>query len=303
MTVHTVVLNHESTADTLACLDAVRQSTWRDQFIVVVDNASSAAERKTLEDALPTTRLILSERNLGYAGGNNLAIREAQCLGADFVWLLNPDTRVEPHTLERLVSAAQARPDIGLLGPRILQRDGRIASDGGRVDPVGRVLHENAGREPETVGDSMREVDFVTGSCMLIRRSTVDDIGPLPEDYFLYFEETDFAMRAARAGWTSAVIPSATAVHGRTSATRLPTPSYLYYYTRGHMLFLRRWFDEDTANAVALLDEFVFGWRRRVAADAPSWLDAFEHLVARGIEDGAAGRTGASDVPGQVDAP
>lgn len=299
--VFTVVLNYRTHDDTLRCLESLSQSTRRSQFPVVVDNASGPEAVERLRAGLPATTLLVSGENLGYAGGNNLAIRYALERDAEFVWILNPDTSVEAATLEQLLDTARRRPEAGLLGPRVLYGGSRpltVSSDGGRIDwqQGGATSNRNDGvAVTELPDEGAHEVDYVTGSSLLVRAEVFEDVGLLPEEYFLYFEETEFACRAAAAGWAALVDVGARIHHYKRSFGPLPEPYYVYYYLRARLLFAQRCSDADPGTVEASLDHFVLSWRDRVGRHAPGWLDTYDWLVDQAFADGHAGRTGRRD--------
>ena len=135
-------------------------------------------------------------------------------------------------------------------------------------------------------------VDFVPGAAMLVRRKVFDDIGLLPEEYFLYFEETEFCVRAAEAGWKVAVETGARVVHRFASSDGLPTEVLLYYFVRNRLLFGQRHTEVPFDEQLADLGGFIASWRRRVEERNPRWLGRFEELVAMAVEDARAGVTG-----------
>lgn len=307
--VFTLVLNHQHAEDTLRCLASLRQSTYRNQFPIVIDNASQAAVRERLRGALPATVLLESEQNLGYAGGNNLGVTYALERQADMVWILNPDTSVDADALEHLITTAERHPEAGILGSRVLygaSRPTTISSDGGRIDwdSAGGVTNIHDGvPESEVAGEGSHTVDYVTGSSMLIRREVFEDIGLLPEEYFLYFEETDFAVRARNAGWDARVDVRSRVHHYKRSFGQVPAPYYIYYYIRGRLLFAHRHGEVPLEDVEADLDPFILGWRDRVAANAPSWLEEYDALVDRALADGWALRGGRADEIHEMSAP
>lgn len=298
MKVFTAILNFRHTADTLRCVAALRASSWRDQRLVVVDNGSTEESRAALRAGLGATTLLASEENLGYAGGNNLAIAHALERDADLVWLLNPDTLPEPRTLERLVDTAVARPDAGVLGCRITyagSRPARIWFNGGVIDweRGGDTSHRDDGRRDARVpAGAPFCVDYVTGAAMLVRREVFSDVGLLPTDYFLYFEETDFNVRAQRAGWEILVDSRARMAHDKRSTGRLPAPYYVYYFVRNRLAFGTTFTALDVDQVDAHLDSWVQAWRAKVTDRDPAWLPAYEALVRQARADARAGARG-----------
>ena len=298
MRVATVVLNYRAPADTARAVSAVRTSAFLDQRVLVVDNAPDGPEHTELADLLgPGVECLPTGDNLGYAGGNNVGIRRALADGAEFVWILNPDTEVNVHTLQRLMAAAQEVPDAAVVGARVLLPGGRrIWFDGGIIDETryGSASHLNAGADPRrTPADAVRDVDYVTGACMLVRTAAIRAVGELPEDYFLYFEETAFCRDVQAAGWRTVVEPRATLVHHKRSSGDLPTPHFVYYYCRNRLRFAQRYFGATVEQVTPDLERvFVGPWRDRVGRHAPAWLPVFEDLVARAVDDARDGRAG-----------
>ena len=153
--------------------------------------------------------------------------------------------------------------------------------------------HLNAGKVADDVPPEVIDVDYVTGACMLVRRSMIEDIGPVPERYFLYYEETDWCVRAQRAGWRTMVDQRARMIHHKRSSDALPRPYYLYYMTRNRVLFAEESLGVDGEAALRDLDEHFLGpWRERVAAREPSLLRAFDEIVELAKADGRARVTG-----------
>lgn len=286
-----VVLNYKSVQDTLACVDSLSLSGDLDLDLVVVDNAAENEETARLREAVGDRgQTIASGGNLGYAAGNNLAIDLLLDRGADLIWILNPDTVVAPDTLPRLKAHLDRVPDCGIVGPRLEFSDppGKIWFDGGIVDrELGVTSHRNLGRSSKDVKEESRDVDYVTGASMLVRRALIEDIGAIPEHYFLYYEETDWCIRAQRAGWRTMVDGTATMVHHKRSSGTLPQPYYLYYMTRNRFLFAEDCLGIDGELALKHLDEkFLSPWRERVGVRAPELLAGFDEIVAMAKADG-----------------
>jgi len=294
-----VVLHYRELEDTARCVRSLQSSDYRNLDIIVVDNGgepSSPGELRSVVDSrIP---VIESGSNLGYAGGNNLGIAVALEMGSEYVWVVNPDLIVESNTLTAMMAAARRHPDAGCIGSRILlgpQHPTRVWFDGGRIDwsSGGAATHINAGvLAAKLPPQGVRPVDYVTGASLLIKAMVFGEIGLLPEDYFLYFEETDFCVRARRRGWSAIIATDVVAWHYKRSSNILPAPYYLYYWPRGRALFSQRYCGEVE---VAEYPDFINwrdGWRRSVERHAPSWLGEFDRLVNLGLTDGRMGRTG-----------
>jgi GT2 family glycosyltransferase len=296
--IFTIILNYKEANDTLRCVRSLRESSYRWQFVVVVDNDSDDRSASALVSGLPATMLITSEQNLGYAGGNNLGISHALEHGADFVWILNPDTEVRPETLERMVRTMNEYPEIGIAGCRVLNgRNGgeTIWFNGGRIDwsTGARTSHMDSGRpDSEVRADQIHDVDYVTGASMLVRREVFDDIGLLPERYFLYFEETDFNVRAHRRGWRLVVDPRARLLHYQRSWGSVPGPQYIYYITRNQLLFASSFSDLPLEVTQEHFQKPIDQWRQKIVRTNASWVSAYDRLIGSALSDGRAGKDG-----------
>lgn len=296
-----VVLNYGDPSDTLACVASLERSDVLDLELYVVDNGPADASHQALKDAIGGRGTVLATgENLGYAGGNNVGVRKALEGDCEFVWILNPDTRVEPSTLGKLLAHMAAYPDCGIVGPRIVY-DGQPAViwfDGATIDrTTGETKHLNNGKRDAATRRDVVDVDYVTGAAPLIRRRTLEDVGLLPEHYFLYFEETDWCVRTQNAGWRTMVDQNARMVHLKRSSGTLPKPYYIYYMTRNRFGFARDALGVDPEAALQQMREtFLAAWRKKVEAGAPGWVADFDELVAMAEADARAGRFGRNDV-------
>ena len=293
-----VVLNYGHPGDTWACLDSLEMSRELDLDIVVVDNAPEGADHDRLREGVGRrAEVVASGANLGYAGGNNLGIARLLDRGVDDVLLLNPDTRIEPSTLTRLRRVLDNRPRCGVVGPRMVfpGTPARIWFDGGRVNAeTGSTHHHGRGRlESELPPRRARRCDYVTGAALFARATTFRDVGLLPERYFMYYEETEWCLRARDAGWDSMVQPRARMTHLKRSGIGVPGPYAAYYLTRNRYFFARDCLGIDPELA---MDQQERTWERntraRVSERAPHWLPVFEELVDQAKRDARAGRDG-----------
>jgi N-acetylglucosaminyl-diphospho-decaprenol L-rhamnosyltransferase len=193
------------TFNSLRDIDAVLHSLTRPlpatpHTILVVDNASTDGTARHLARSWPDVRLIESPKNVGFAAANNRGIRESS---SEMVLLLNPDTRVPPGALDRLVVQLDARPDVAIAGPRIVDGAGRAElSFGAMIAPLTElrqkvlVVGNDRGVPPivsmvDRMTRQTREVDWVSGACLLIRRADLEAVGLLDERFFLYTEDVD----------------------------------------------------------------------------------------------------------------
>jgi GT2 family glycosyltransferase len=221
--------------------------------IVVVDNASTDGAPDLVRARFPAVRLIEAESNLGFARANNLAIRQSS---GELVLLLNPDTIVPTGALDRLVACLDALPDVAVVGPRIVDASGRPElSWGERVTPwserrvkaltgLDQAGDSTAAKAIERDTRTARDVAWVTGACLLVRRADADAVGLLDERYFLYMEDVDFCAAIRARGRRVRFEPSVEITHlrGRSrpasggAAEHAWRASHLAYY-RKHLPF------------------------------------------------------------------
>lgn len=288
----TIVLNYRCPEDTVRAVEALRTSDYQDQQTVVVDNSAEGPSTEALRDALGSEVVVLaSGDNLGYAGGNNHGIRWARQWLPTYIWLVNPDTVVEPTTLSGLLRTAEAHPDAGIIGCRVLQggtRPARIESDGGSVDAdrLGETPKRHVGRFDEEEDDGrVHDVGWVSGACFMIRTTMIDEVGLLPEEYFLYYEDTEYCRRAQNAGWRTIVDQDTRIWHFRRSFGNLPTVPYLYYTYRNRIHFGVRHFEADVDDVIEQFRPFVERWRAQVARHAEGSLDTYEAIMSMAVTD------------------
>ncbi len=227
MTDLSVIIVNWNTRELLrGCLDSLPAATAGLQVeTFVVDNASHDGSAALLRGQYPRCRLIEAGRNVGFSAGNNLALREAS---GRHVLLLNPDTVCRPNSLARLVAFVDATADAGAAGPLLTTPAGEPTISWGNF-PAAR-FHLCAALDPRGTwlpapranlrftqvprrDEPTRAVDYAMGACLLIRGEALRAVGPLDERFFMYFEETDWCRRAARAGWRVYYFAGAEVVH------------------------------------------------------------------------------------------
>lgn len=239
-----IILCYNGVADTLACLDSLERLDYpRERYeLVVVDNASADDTPARVRAAYPAATVIETGANLGFAAGNNVGLRYALERGYDYALLLNNDTEVAPDFLRVLVDCAEADPAIGMVGPTITyyERPDLIWSAGGRIDwRRGISAMDGAGAPDTGQYAAPRDVDFVTGCALLCKRAVLERAGLLDERFFMYYEETEWCVRAARAGFRIVHAPAARVLHKIPLNARFDKEYLAYYMTRNRLLFLR----------------------------------------------------------------
>lgn len=233
-----IILNWNQTGLTLACLRSLFGMNQLPDQVIVVDNGSRLDSPAPIVAEFPQITLLRIERNLGFAAGNNLAIRHALASGADAILLLNNDAEVAPDLLGLLVDFAATDPQIGIVGPIIFYFD-----DPQRIWFAGGVVETAAGRGKSLDswdGDLVpRQVDWISGCALLIKSTVIERIGLLDERMFAYYEDVDWCARADEAGYQVWVEPRARVWHKVAMEDRLHSPRYVYLMTRNRLLFGR----------------------------------------------------------------
>lgn len=239
--VSVIIVNWNARDLLRTCLASLQQQTALCE-IIVLDNASTDNTLGMVRAEFPHVTCIASNKNLGFAAGNNLAAKLAR---GRYMLLLNPDTVVPPSALDKMVAYADAHPEIGALGPELQNPDGSHQRSCWRGFPGLGMAFADAlylwkvpglgfavasEYRPEELLES-RSVDHLLGACMLIRRAAWAQVGALDESYFLFLEETDWCLRAQHAGWRVVYFPGAHVIHfGQASMRQAPLKNIPQFY-------------------------------------------------------------------------
>ena len=228
MKLSVVVVTWNSVADIEACIDSINFGAEFE--VIVVDNASSDATRDKL-GAYHHLKLVANGSNHGYAHANNQGIRLAT---GEYVLLLNPDTRIELGTLDALASYLDAHPAIGAVAPRLISPDGTTQFSIRSFPTAASILWELTGlarlfprsrvfgRWKMKYFDYERtaEVEQPMASCLMIRRTVLELLGGMDEQFPIFFNDVDLSRRMADAGWKTAYLPDARVVHRHGGSTK-----------------------------------------------------------------------------------
>jgi GT2 family glycosyltransferase len=237
-----IIVNWNRKADTLRCLASLAESVGPRLDVLVVDNASSDDSANAIRAVYPDVRLIVNDRNDGFAEGNNIALREALRAGYAYVLLLNNDTIVAPTAIEQLLAELHADPAAGVVSPAIcyVSQPTTTWSAGGSISwKHGEVASAYLDAPLHSLPPAPYRVDHVSGCCMLLRADAIRAAGLLDPRFFMYYEETEWCVRIGRCGYTLWVVPQAVIWHAIEPARQAGSPAIAYYMTRNHLLFLK----------------------------------------------------------------
>ncbi len=263
--VSVIILNYNTCDDLRTCLRSVQRSAGIPpdaMEVFVVDNASNDGSADMVGSDFSWIRLIESERNGGYAYGNNLAMRE--CRG-DYVLLLNPDALLPPRAIAELCDYLDKHPEAAVVGPRVLRPDGSLDLACRRSFPTLEVSSyrmlglsklfprsKRFGRYNLTFLDpnDPAEVDAVVGACMLVRRSAIEQAGLLDEQFFMYGEDLDWAFRMKQAGWSILYNPDVTVLHRKGESSRRRSEAATIAFYEAMEIFYRKHYAREHSSVV-----------------------------------------------------
>jgi GT2 family glycosyltransferase len=243
-----ILLNWNSYQDSYECLKSLASLSYPNFHVFLVDNASTDGSfSKIMKDQESgqfkvNLTCIQAGRNLGCAGGNNVGFKMAYEEGYDYYWMLNTDTYMGPNALSTLVDSIEKDNKIGIVGSKILYADTKLIwFAGGTLNPyTGSSAQIGINEEDRGQYDQVAEVDFIVGCSMLFRKELIQSIGFLEEDYFVYYEDTDWNLRAKKAGWKIVYVPSSVIYHKETAKKTNLSPYYAYYLIRNGYLMISR---------------------------------------------------------------
>lgn len=235
-----IIVNWNGKADTIACLESLTQSKWENQSVIIVDNGSCDDSVAVFKTRFPYAQLICSDCNLGFSGGNNLGIRFALEQNYEYLFLLNNDTVIEPETVTKLVEAAQANPDYGLLTSviHIFSCPEQVWFSGAKLDLKHGIAEHNNTHIPDRTASPF-QIPWASGCALLVRADAMRQLQGFDERFFLNWEDVDLSLRARAAGQKIAIVPASRIYHKVSSSISKVPSAGLYYYVRNNLLLIR----------------------------------------------------------------
>ncbi|WP_227787891.1 glycosyltransferase family 2 protein [Hymenobacter sp. BT770] len=236
-----ISINYNQALVTCAMVASLLRATYPRIEIIVVDNASPSDNPDVITERYPQVKLIKSDQNLGFAGGNNRGLTEAR---GEYLLFLNNDTEVAPGFLEPLVQLFEHTPTAGIASPKILfyHTDNLIQYAGSRgINPwTGRSITVGYLEADRGQYNYSHPTQLADGAAMMVPRRVLEAVGPMPEAYFLYYEELDWCETIKRAGYSCHYVAESTVHHKESVSVGKFSVLKTYYMNRNRLLFIRR---------------------------------------------------------------
>ena len=243
ITLSIIIVNWNTKEALKGCLESIYASGLHFFEIIVADNASEDGSISMLEEEFPQVRLIKNTRNVGFARASNQGMFLSR---GDHILLLNSDTQIEAQALRRIIEFMEEHPQAGAMGPRLVLPDGRPQPYSFGCDPTlgyllrrGLNLFLRKGYLHDWGTEEIREVDWVSGASLMLRRRALEETGLLDENFFLYFEDNDLCLRLRQKGWKVYFNPMVQVIHlgGESLVKNEPARaeyyrSLLYFYSK-----------------------------------------------------------------------
>ncbi|WP_354683800.1 glycosyltransferase family 2 protein [Cupriavidus necator] len=234
-----ILVNYKNAKDTLRCIGSISRMSYGKHMVVVVDNASNDGSYELIKESTVPVTILRSDQNVGFAAACNLAIDFLKSQAPSYVWLLNNDTVVDEHALAHLVAKAESGTHIGAVGSKILD-----LSNTSRVLCVGGGLISCLTGVSQHVTAYAKDLslDYICGASLLIRWRAIVSVGPLREDYFLYWEDADYCARLARSNWALALAEESVVYHAESTTVGKKSTRFDYFFSRASVIFVREHF-------------------------------------------------------------
>ena len=234
-----ITINYNGLKDTCELIETIPFNSQME--VIVVDNASKEDEANIILERYPQVKVIRSDKNLGFAGGNNLGIKESK---GEYILLINNDTYFKEFNIEPLIERLESSDEIGIVCPKLRFAWGNTPIQFAGYTPLSNItLRNNAigfGEEDNGQYDTAHPTPYAHGAAMLIKREAIVKVGLMPECYFLYYEEIDWSMMFTSAGYEIWYDPSCTVYHKESQTTGQNSPLRTYYITRNRLLLIKR---------------------------------------------------------------
>ena len=255
--------------------------------VIVVDNASTDGSVEMVETEFPGVHLITNADNRGFPAANNQGIAVAQ---GRYVFLLNPDTELVGDALATMVTFADAHPDVGIVGPQLLNSDGSVQSSRRRFPTLATAFFESTWLQScsppraleryyvlDRPDDAVQDVDWVTGAALLARRKAIQQVGPMDEGFFMYSEELDWCRRFRETGWRVVYLPAARIVHHVGKSSEQVVAARHIHFQTSKVRYFRKYHGEMVAQALRLFLLGNYAWQ--LGLEGAKWLVGYRRSL------------------------
>jgi len=234
-----ITINYNGLKDTCELIDSIPFNN--DLEVIVVDNASKKDEASYIFEKYPQVKVIRSQQNLGFAGGNNLGIKASK---GKYILLINNDTYFKEYNIDALIKRLEASDRIGMVCPKLRFSWGNNPIQYAGYTALSSITVRNQsigfGEEDHGQYDTAHPTPYAHGAAMLIKREALEKVGLMPECFFLYYEELDWSMMFTRAGFEIWYDPACTVYHKESQATGKNSPLRTFYIVRNRLLLVKR---------------------------------------------------------------
>ena len=236
-----ITINYNGLKDTCELIDTLPLNDETIE-VIVVDNASTQDEKKKKKKRYPLIIVIRSDKNLGFAGGNNLGIKAAH---GKYLFFINNDAILpQPSALSLLITRLESSDQIGMVCPKIRFTWGKQPIQYAGYTPLSKITLRNKsigfGEQDNGQYDTPHPTPYAHGAAMMVKREIIEKVGMMPECYFLYYEELDWSMMIRRTGYEIWYEPACTVFHKESQTTGQQSPLKTYYIIRNRLLFAQR---------------------------------------------------------------
>jgi N-acetylglucosaminyl-diphospho-decaprenol L-rhamnosyltransferase len=262
------------------CLSTVANPSPLNLEVIVVDNASADDSVDMLRAEFPAVQLRVNPDNLGFPAANNQGIAAAQ---GRYVLLLNSDTEVLGDGLATMVAFADAHPDVGVIGPQLLNPDGSVQSSRRRLPTLATAFFESTWLQPyaprrlleryyvlDQPDGATLDVDWVKGAALMARREAIEQVGLLDEGFFMYSEELDWCRRFREAGWRVVYLPTAQIVHHEGKSSEQVLPARHIHFQTSKVRYFCKYHGRVVAEALRLFLLVNYAWQ--LGEEGAKWL-------------------------------
>ena len=234
-----ITINYNGLKDTCELIDSIPFK--KNMEVIVVDNASVQDEASIISERYPRVKVIACDKNLGFAGGNNLGIKVAK---GKYILLINNDTYFKEFNIDSLIKRLESSDRIAIVCPKLRFAWGSNPIQFAGYTPLSNITLRNSaigfGEEDKGQYETAHPTPYAHGAAMLIKREAIEKVGLMPECFFLYYEEIDWSMMFTRTGYEIWYDPSCTVYHKESQSTGQNSPLRTYYITRNRLLLVKR---------------------------------------------------------------